>query len=118
MLDILVDLVRDLFAGGKGDDASRRVRRMRRKLVRYVKNAPPSAFLGSQAPHVDSREEILPEARARAVKIAKTCAIENALDWGDVSARYFDALEEQAPGLLVQLPPDEPRMVYAGSKSL
>ncbi|MBL8696565.1 MAG: hypothetical protein JNJ88_20905 [Planctomycetes bacterium] len=115
MLGFLIDLVVDLLPASP---QVRRVRRLRRKLVRYVRHAPDSAFSASEAKHLDGSGEIRREVRAKALDLARRCALDDVQDWGDVSARYFDALERDLAGVVVQLPPDEPRMAFAGDKSL
>ena len=116
MLTFLIDLLVDKFAGG--DAATRKLRSLRRKLVRYLKTAPASAFECQDPRLVDASGQIRGDARARIVGIAKHATMPDAHEWEDVCARFLDEVQRELPALVVQLPPDEPRMAYAGDKSL
>lgn len=116
MLSFLFDLLADIFGGG--DAKTRRLRALRRKLVRYLGNAPASAFTGSDPRHLGPSGEITRPARAQLVSIAKRVDGDEVREWEDLCARLLDVAERELPGLVVQLPPDEPRMVYAGDKQL
>jgi hypothetical protein len=116
VLSFLFDLVKDWLAGG--DPQSRRVRALRRKLLRYLRNAPASAFTGSDAPHVNTSGELAPVSRGRIVDIAKHMDASDVADWEALCARFLERSQVELPGVQIQLPPDEPRMAYAGDKSL
>lgn len=116
MLDFLTDLFSQMFAGG--DARTRRTRALRRKLVRYVKNAPDPAFMGTDAKYLSPAGHIERGTRARVVSICKKFDAAGAEDWEALICAFLAALERELPGVIVQLPPDEPRMVYAGDKQL
>jgi hypothetical protein len=107
-----------LSAGSFGSPRVRRIRSLRRKLVRYLRSAPASAFTGSAAPHVNTEGELRSASRKRLVVLAKHMDIGDATEWEGLCARYLTRAEADLPGIQVQLPPDEPRMAYAGDKSL
>ena len=116
MLTFLIDLILDMFAGG--DAATRKLRSLRRKLVRYLKNAPSSAFESTDPRHLEGSGKIRRDVRARIVGIAKGADTGDVFEWEDLCARFLSQIERELPGITVQLPPDEPRMAYAGDKSL
>lgn len=116
MLGFLVDLFQDLLTTGTPEE--RRARKLRRKLVRYVRAAPASAFLGSGGAYVDSGGSPLAATRRRVLAAAKSVEARDVLEWEDLCARFLEKLEREMPGVVVQLPPDEPRLAYAGDKSL
>lgn len=116
MLSFLIDLLD--ATGFFGDARARRVRSLRRKLVRYLRAAPASAFTGSPAPHVNTEGELRSASRKRLVTLAKHMDAGDATDWEGLCARFLTRAEADLPGVQVQLPPDEPRMAYAGDKSL
>lgn len=105
-----------MFAGG--DAKTRRIRALRRKLLRYLKTAPPSAFAGTDPARFDADGKIRPPARSEIVALASGLGTEEVQEWEDLCARFLDRVDERLPGVSVQLPPDEPRMAYAGDKSL
>ena len=104
--------------GSGGDPSARRVRILRHKLVQFVKTAPDTAFVGSEAAHLDASGRIRRDARRRALAVSKKFDASSVEEWGDLTSRFVHALELEAPGIVVQLPPDEPRLAYAGSKQL
>ncbi|MBI3820913.1 MAG: hypothetical protein HY286_19655 [Planctomycetes bacterium] len=99
-------------------DRSRRARALRRKLARYVKNAPDSAFTGSEDRYLSPGGAVLPDARGRLRSICKKVGDANAQDWESLCCGLLEIMARDMPGLIIQLPPDEPRMVYAGDKQL
>jgi hypothetical protein len=115
LLDYLNDLVAGFFIR---DPRTRRLRTLRRKLIRYVANAPSAAFLGSDPRHLDARGEIRSDVRRRVTGIARAMPAPPELEWDLLCAEFTTRAERELPGVVVQLPPDEPRMAYAGDKPL
>lgn len=116
MIDFIVDLFAEMFAGG--DAKAKRTRALRRKLIRYVKNAGASAFSGSDEKHLGPTGEIRADVKSRIVSISKKFDAAGTQDWEDLLSRFINAVDKEVPGIVIQLPPDEPRMVYAGDKQL
>ncbi|HKD99556.1 MAG TPA: hypothetical protein VKE69_00995 [Planctomycetota bacterium] len=114
MLDYLNDLVAGFFIR---DPRARRTRMLRRKLLRFVKNSSSSIFTGSDARHLDAKGEIRADVRRRVLEIAREAEAPE-LEWDRLCADFLTRAERELPGIVVQLPPDEPRMAYAGSKQL
>jgi hypothetical protein len=116
VLDFLFDLIADILAGG--DAKTRRTRSLRRKLVRYLKNAGSPAFTGTDSKYLSPSGEIRSDVRGRVVAIGKKFDAAGTQDWELLLSAFLAALEKELPGVVIQLPPDEPRMVYAGDKQL
>lgn len=115
-LEVIGDLFLDIFR--PGDPASKRERSLRRKLVRYIKYAPSSAYYGSAAEYLNEKGEIQRNARAKVLSICKKFDTKKASEWEMLCSEFLNSAQREMPGISVQLPPDEPRMVYAGDKQL
>lgn len=98
--------------------AARRRRALRRKLIRYLKSAPLTAFVPDDDRYRDSRGGTDPKCRSQALALARALDLAKAADWETLCGAFLDAMARSLPGLAVQLPPDEPRLVYAGDKQL
>lgn len=116
MIDFIVDLFSEMFAGG--DAKAKRARALRRKLIRYVKNAGASAYSGSGEKYLNPAGEIRGDVKSRIINISKKFDNAGTQDWEELLSRFLNAVEKEVPGVIIQLPPDEPRMVYAGDKQL
>jgi hypothetical protein len=114
VLDYLNDLVVGFFIR---DPRARRIRTLRRKLMRYLRNSSTSIYTGSDARHVDANGEVRPDVRKRVLDVARD-AESPELEWDRLCADFLTRAERELPGIVVQLPPDEPRMAYAGDKPL